>query len=40
MNRSQSDKEGGKAFFTEGIAVASSIKDKAEVAPTGSLNRK
>lgn len=32
MNRNQSDKEGGKALFTEGSAVASSIKDKAEVA--------
>lgn len=32
MRRNQSGKEEGKAFSTEGAAVLSSIKDKAELA--------
>lgn len=38
MNKSQSDKERGKAFFTEGTAVANNVKDKAEA--SGSAHRK
>lgn len=32
MRRNESGKEGEKAFFAEGAAVVSSIKDKAELA--------